>query len=447
MANDEAEEMEDLPEEDLQEGEDVEDELEEEDEAGRGPVTLGFCEPLDDDEEITRFDFQSKAGGRPAWLNPEKALTAQELTNVRGEVLDFLCQIYAPLGEDDEGGSKETFHRMLYVFAARTGAPPGCSSSLRVRSIYYMSGDSQCCVCVYLCVQVFRCQIPRENGLYPSEELGEEDPEPEETYADTICAVSGLRTTVRCAEMGGLPYASTTHQQLHWKMTKSGRSKAKKKGKPYEFKRPAVCSLVENDALFPEHSIDHGAEPDMKEREAEDKAKLDAMVEELETREGKEGSYTVKDFDGLRETFCPGTDPVYNRFRAKMGLAPRQCLRYDRGGKPLWGGKEAQPCAGEIEAGSDGSPRIFEFQILPPMLYLLDVENKAGVKNSVHAKAEAKEATTLDFATISIYTSEGGEPGDYIEEVAFLQPYGNQDNGVAPPPDMPDGPALGDPLD
>ena len=117
-------------EEDLREGEDVDDELQFE--ADRARVTLGVCEPLDDDEEITRFDFQSKAGGRPAWLNPEKAPTVDQLTNARGEVLDFLCQIYAPLGEDDEGGSDETFHRMLYVFAARTGAPPGCSSCVKV---------------------------------------------------------------------------------------------------------------------------------------------------------------------------------------------------------------------------------------------------------------------------------------------------------------------------
>ena len=227
--------------------------------------------------------------------------------------------------------------------------------------------------------------------------------------------------------MGGLPYASTTHQQLHWKMTKSGRSKAKKKGRPYEFVRPDVRSLVEHDALFPEHAIHHEEEPDLKAREAEDEAKLDAMVKDLEAREGKEGAYTMKDFDGLRDTFCPGTDPVYNAFRARMALAPRQCLRYDRGGRPLWASKDGQPAESEIAVGADGAERRFEFQLLPQLLYLLDLENKAGVKNSEHAKAEAKEATTLDFGTIAIYTSDGGEPGEYIEEVGFVQPYGEHD--------------------
>jgi len=302
-------------EDELREGEDIEDELDTE----FKPVTLGMVEELEDDEEINRFDFQSKAGkqttsfnyyfvhhghffsqtpskkyhltvfvfvctgGRPAWLNPTNAPTAEQLTNVRGEVLDFLCQIYAPLGEDDEGGSVDTFHRMLYVFVARSGAPAGCSS----------------------CLRVFRCQMPRKNDFYPFEPPQEDDPEPEEPFADSLCVVSGLRTTNRCAEMGNLPYATTEHQQLHWKMTKNARSKAKKAGKEYIFTRPSWRRLADADATFPEHAIENEEEPDGNKKMAEDNAKMENMMKNLEVREGEEGQYKVSDFAGWRDTFQP----------------------------------------------------------------------------------------------------------------------------------------------
>lgn len=364
---------------------------------------LGFCAPLDEGEEITRFDFQSKAGGRPAWLNPEKALTAEQLTNVRGEVLDFICQIYAPLGGDDEGGSADTFHRVLYVFASRTGAPEGISSSIKV----------------------FRCQLPRHNKFYPAEEpelrsLLSDVEEPEEPFAGELCTVTGLRTATRCAEMGGLPYSSQQHQKLHWKMSKRGRKEAEASGMEYVWDRPSVESLVREGALVTEFALYDEEEPEGKgdDLSVKEMNKISKMVDSNKEREKKEGEYTQNDFKGWKELFKQKKDASYDAFRTVISKAPGQALRYARNGMPLWASEEHQAKEGDIPAAPDGSPRIFEFQLMPPLLFHLNLEGTL-LKNAL----EAKQQSTLDFGTVAIYTSSGGEPGEYIEEVAWVQPY------------------------
>jgi len=291
-----------------------------------------------------------------------------------------------------------SFHRMFYVFAARTGAPAGISTSIKV----------------------FRIEMPRLNDFYPAEEPDENDPEPEEEYANTLCALSGLRTTVRCAEMGGLPYASTPYQQKHWKMTKTGRKAAKQAGEEFPWSKPSAQSLFEEGQLFKEHAIEDGDEPDDKDMSEDERMKLDAMLKTCKERETEEGEYKKEEFTGWRETFQnEKNDPVNNKFRTMVARAPQQCLRYCQGGEPLWASTDNQPQEGEIPPSEDGTPRHFEFQILPQMLYHLEIEKAAGVTNFL----EAKQQSTLDFGTISVYASVGGPVGEYIEEVAWLQPY------------------------
>jgi len=137
------------------------------------------------------------------------------------------------------------------------------------------------------------------------------------------------------------------------------------------------------------------------------------------------------------------SDPVYNKFGRTLSHAPAQILRYDYNGTPLWASKVEQPTTEDIASGADGTPRIFELQVMPPILHHLKVEEKAGVKDVMELKAGANQKSTLDFGTIAIYTSQGGEPGEYVEEVAWLQPYSKNNNSY----DLPPNPALEAPIE
>jgi len=146
--------------------------------------------------------------------------------------------------------------------------------------------------------------------------------------------------------------------------------------------------------------------------------KISKMVDSNKEREKKEGEYTQNDFKGWKELFKQKKDASYDAFRTVISKAPGQALRYARNGMPLWASEEHQAKEGDIPAAPDGSPRIFEFQLMPPLLFHLNLEGTL-LKNAL----EAKQQSTLDFGTVAIYTSSGGEPGEYIEEVAWVQPY------------------------
>jgi len=209
------------------------------------------------------------------------------------------------------------------------------------------------------------------------------------------------------------------YQQMHWKMTKAGRKEAKSKGVPFEWTRPTVEVLVEQGQLFREHCIEDGEEPQEEGVSKAEMEKVNSMLGSMKQRENDEGEYTKEDFKGLesgwRDTFAQQqNDPVYNKFRKTIAKAPNQCIRYDRGGEPLWASSENQPKDGEITLADDGAPRTFEFQLLPPVLkncaacahsnfcvvlqtlYHLDIEKQ--LKNVL----EANHQSTLDFGTIAV---------------------------------------------
>lgn len=67
-----------------------------------------------------------------------------------------------------------------------------------------------------------------------------------------------------------------------------------------------------------------------------------------------------------------------------------------------------------------GSPRVFEFQILPQLLYFFD---KRAVSRGDRPPSETSEYP--DFATIAIYSCSIScsteKKGEHIEEYAFVQ--------------------------
>eukprot|EP00961_Rhodomonas_salina_P017418 234233-Rhodomonas_salina.1 len=108
---------------------------------------LGFVQPPEVPEALEARYFPSKVGGRPAWLDPSRLPTADQLKckaspygEECGKPLGFLMQIYAPVMD----GPPEAFHRSLFVFCCRDS---NCASK-----------DGS--------VRVLRCQLPRKNPHY-----------------------------------------------------------------------------------------------------------------------------------------------------------------------------------------------------------------------------------------------------------------------------------------
>eukprot|EP01018_Ginkgo_biloba_P009173 Gb_23348 [translate_table: standard] len=99
-------------------------------------------------------------------------------------------------------------------------------------------------------------------------------------------------------------------------------------------------------------------------------------------------------------------------FQARLSRAPDQVLRYCRSkkAKPLLPRLEGQPQNTDIpNCTVCGTPRYFEFQILPQLLYFFKVQN---------------DIDSLDWGTIAIYScaaSCGVKSFGYVEEFAWVQ--------------------------
>jgi len=141
----------------------------EEDSERTGPqYQLGYVtavEDMDNPDYMTRFHFPSKAGGKPAWMNPAH-VPGNLNCGKCGRPLGFLCQVYAPLNPGEPAERPAAFHRMIYLFACNHGdcIRPGLVSDGSIRAL--------------------RCQMPRVNSFYSPDALDPEAPLPEETFTE-----------------------------------------------------------------------------------------------------------------------------------------------------------------------------------------------------------------------------------------------------------------------
>lgn len=70
-------------------------------------------------------------------------------------------------------------------------------------------------------------------------------------------------------------------------------------------------------------------------------------------------------------------DRVLLGFQDRIKRAPRQVVRRARGGRPLWS-IPAEPSQWKVEPCACGAERVFECQILPSILHVLEVEKYSG---------------------------------------------------------------------
>jgi pre-rRNA-processing protein TSR4 len=164
-------------------------------------------------------------------------------------------------------------------------------------------------------------------------------------------------------------------------------------------------------------------------RNGPEEARVQAMLEEHRRREAEaeaagssgdeggmanDGSDAGVDDDDMEEdeTEAEREQECWDSFRERVGRAPDQSIRYDHGGRegPLWPSLEGRP-ESVPPCPRCGSPREFEFQVMPQCL--------------LHLGQDELAPDALDWDSIVVYTcrdscgpEDGG--GGYVEEFAWV---------------------------
>jgi pre-rRNA-processing protein TSR4 len=130
---------------------------------------------------------------------------------------------------------------------------------------------------------------------------------------------------------------------------------------------------------------------------------------DYETRRKQGIEFSNNDVKGVEESSAEEQQWAF--FQAKVSKSPEQVLWYLRSAdaRPLWPRLDGQPKNSDIPVCSlCGSERIFEFQILPQLLYYFGVQDSTD---------------SLDWGTIAVYSCSGScKIQGYCEEFAWVQP-------------------------
>mmetsp|Transcript_22788 Transcript_22788/g.47466 ORF Transcript_22788/g.47466 Transcript_22788/m.47466 type:complete len:399 (-) Transcript_22788:21-1217(-) len=383
------------------------------------PINLGFVsteEPLDPFASLGYSSWDGgKVGGKPFNLHPSSPLRASStLCPCCGGRTQFLLQIYAPADDAPHVGGK-AFHRMLYVFACPV---PGCSG-----------------------VKVLRAQAGEDEGHFveaDSEVHGNGGKDDALAHHPDLCAVCGLKSvpSKRCPKQDRF-FCCREHQVEYMKrVTKRLEKGEKARDLASVFKE--MCIVVEEDE---EGGDDEGVNL---EKELEKMKAMNIKLEEDSPQApgvGREGEGKGEEDDFFSEkteqkdinelTGSSGvSDSTTIDFLATIGAAKDQILRYARwkDEATLWTSSQNVPvrASGDIPAcGHCGGERQFEFQVMPQLLHLLNVDDdEAGVD----AKDVVRSAGRFSWGTIAVYTCSNScevkdeGMGCYSDEFAWVQP-------------------------
>lgn len=325
---------------------------------------LGFIEDAEP-TSLMRHQFPSKIGGRPAWLDPQHLPSSTELTcGVSGRPLDFLLQVYATPPALDH--IPEAFHRTIFLFVSPQG------DQLHKRGA----------------VKAYRSQLPRHNDYY--------EPEP------TACgSASSFPLQAKLLE------GQSKSPEDRWQVAQTEAAAAMKQpivGPPPPSMYPQMELVVE-----PEHRYND-------EDDTVTDAQTERLLREYREQESSQGALTTDDLppeviSALEQNSTADTRQFAN-FAAAVAAAPEQVLRYcfEPEAVPLWPSPDGVPSSLDIpECSLCGSPRQFEFQVLPQLLNYLDID--------------AEAADSADWGVIAVYScSRSCHVEGYAEEFAWVQP-------------------------
>ncbi|XP_021812863.1 programmed cell death protein 2-like isoform X2 [Prunus avium] len=368
---------------------------EEEDEEARNSVVLGFVKKPKKARSLLRHFFPSKAGGVPAWLDPENLPSGRScFCDICDEPLQFVLQVYAP--EEKQSA----FHRTLFVFM--------CTSMVCLRRDQHEQ---------WKChqdkpsrsVKVFRCQLPRDNPFYSSEPPKKDSTDLPLKAGAALCnwcgswkgikRCTGCRRALYCSEKHWVKHSRTGHehdcQQLRIS-SQLGDSSS-------DETTPAVLLKVASNNVWPEYKIIQESESSYETDMPDDTVCTNSLVSS--NRKDDALMSIAENFEGDDDR------KSWASFHERIALAPEQVLRYCRipGAKPLWPVSSGRPSKADIPKCSYcAGPLCFEFQIMPQLLFYFNVKN---------------DVDSLDWATIAVYTCEASCDASvaYKEEFAWVQ--------------------------
>ncbi|XP_048763250.1 programmed cell death protein 2-like [Ostrea edulis] len=333
-------------------------------------VDLGFVEKTDP-EKLTCQQFPSKVGGKPAWLSLSPLPSPDQLSCPKcNAVCVFLLQVYAPVDDDDNA-----FHRTVFVFLCKN---PECHQLNS--SVPFI---------------VLRSQLPRVNDFYSPEPPTPATPVP--IKGDKLCVVCGSVGPKCCSKCHSRSYCCKEHQTIDWK----GGHKQN-------------CSDTQEDrcserskVLFQEYELLIEEEAFQKEEEKSEAEKKQELQSFLKSDKASSLLQECPPED-MEKMSNQSEDKVFLKFRKRVGHAPDQVLRYDRGGCALLVSEDNKP--DNIPDCSCGAKREFEFQVMPQLLCHLGVD---------------RVGASIDWGTLCVYTcSANCDTGNqYQQEYLWKQDY------------------------
>lgn len=446
------------------------------------PLHLGFVESIENEEQLRRIAHRSpnfddwdggQVGGCPSFLDPVHVPDSPQCHDCQ-TTMHFICQLYAPIDEYED----RAFHRTLYVFGC------GKCQNESTRTI-----------------RVFRCQQPQENLYFPADpsnictDVNDDDDDNvqddwkqhlPDTHGVHLCQVCGMRGKYMCP-LQQLYFCGKDHQKEYKKYIYD---KIQNGEIPSEL--PSVFPLAEVavdaevlpskeeednnvdqcDPLFPSNvSSGNGNDDD------DDDSDAELEQEDLNRMTGRKQTVSQ---DKYTQTFMhriksqPDQALRYARWKAVAGNGATKTT--DEEEKVLWIREDYRPT--EIPPCPHcGSPRRFEFQLMPQLLDHLNrnvtvdpasaetyqqyknalqqaedlireappetippalVENKERATERMRQYLLKQRKTTMEWGVVAVYTcvSSCGTPSDldgststgnasrlaYREEFAWRQP-------------------------
>ncbi|GAV56997.1 zf-MYND domain-containing protein/PDCD2_C domain-containing protein [Cephalotus follicularis] len=365
------------------------------------PVTLGFVEKPKNHWSLLRQFFPNKAGGIPAWLDPVNLPSQNSsLCDFCGEPLQFLLQVYAPPMLEKESA----YHRTLFVFMC-----PSMSCLFRDQHEQWRRPPEK----PSRSVKVFRCQLPRSNTFYSSEDPNDDGTAKSSGAGAPLCNWCGTWKGGKvCSSCKRAHYCSQKHQVMHWRSGHKIECQQLNTISQSFDSNPCNGDIiltevqkVASNTLWPEYEITYDDDSEYQTKMSEEVGHANSLISK--DRMCDTTNSILGNFEGDDEKKSMAS------FQEHIAKAPEQVLRYPRNVKttPLWPMSSGRPSKADIPKCSYCSgPLRFEFQILPQLLYYF------GVKNDVDS---------LDWATIAVFTCEASceTSVSYIEEFTWVQLY------------------------
>jgi len=353
---------------------------------------LGFCEKVDS-WELHRAYFHSKAGGFPAWLNPDSAPAVK--CPFCQQSMMAVCQAYA------EKAPVHAYHRVVYVFTCRNGECHKSSIADETIEIPYY---------------VYRCQLPEINLYYDAAHAQYEHYEADKTVmekadaklAKDFCFNCGQIAANRCKQCKCAAYCCRGCQVQDWKTSHKAKCKtlAAKKKKQSNFIYPTRASAW----CFGEHEITIEPESEVTPESETDNAEI---LEKLKKSNEEDLSDTEVDGAAEAQPMRSKPDKYFRKFQKRVARDPDQVLRYivddttNTTGSALRISKPTEFQQSQVipDCPLCRGKRILEFQVMPQMLYYLNPDkNPTDKKGWTSEWLNLLNQSTVDFGLLNVYT-------------------------------------------